>query len=382
MPRSVYPIARAVLASLPLLAAACVAAGGAGAAAPSPLLSTASLGAGYQALSATGTGVSCAAVTSGLRGAQCSQALWRLRASAVAGAMRDEALVVYELVVHTASDQAAYSLESAIDRVAGPPWRLPQYKRLYSATWALGWRIAPSRLARTHYSDWWWFRRGADFGLLVYVVEPNTVTFAFDQAVKDQATLALDRAGLGLGLGLPSPVRPAGSLLLGQSDLGPAYTPVAARAPIADCGAITGGGPGYTCSEAEWRLERGKVAQDSRVMAVVVYELVVRTPSARAAQALNDAITKAGSAPWNMPRYRSVDMATWSVADEAQPGIDKTRAATGEWWNEARGSDFVLMEFVIDGTAANQGYAMTMNDQAQAIVSEQVLTGLAAGKGG
>ncbi len=373
-------MARAAVVCLPLVAAAGAAQAARAQSAPSALLPATALGASYEPLNPGLAKLSCTAVTAGLTGATCSQALWRLRPAVVKSTLRGEALLAYELVVTTQSAQDAQGLSTAANANGARPWRLRPYRSLKVATWRLGFKVAPRRLGPHDY-DWWWLDRGNDFVLLVFEIVPNATTNAFDQAMRDQAATAVDEEQFGISL--PSVVRLGGSLLLDQSDFGAAYSAVPESAPIADCAVVTGASAGYTCTEGVWEMQGAAVAAQSSQSAVAAYELVVQTPSASDAQALDNAIATSGNGePWNMAQYKPVDTAMWNLAGQVQPGIANISAATGDWWQRVRGSDFILLDFVIDGTAAAQNYDETMTDQADAIVSEQILASLTAAASG
>lgn len=379
MPSRLSTLLRAALVSLPVLALAAppsAAAGGNGAS--GPLLATINLGAGYRAVASGAHAASCAVVAAGAPGYRCVQRLWTLEPSALPRSFKDRALVAYELVAETPSAAAAQALESSMNTT---PWKEAPYRRVYAVTWRTSFRVAPGP-QRSHYTDWWWFSRGNDFVLLVFVVVPNAVTMAFDQAIRDQAAVAVDQAVWRQGLPAPQPAA-GGAPLLAAFDLDGRYAAVSGGRPLARCAVVTGATTGYACTEGVWRLEAADVAADSLTQPVAIYELVVRAPTAAAAQALNDAIARGGGKPWMMAAYRPVNAAMWQVADQADPGLSGDRLAIGDWWQAVRGDNFMVLECMIHQSAASEAFDQTVSDQAAAILSEQALvslTGSASGR--
>lgn len=365
---------RAALVSLPILALAAPATVSAmGTGASGPLLATAYLGAGYRAVAAGANAVSCSVVAAGAPGYKCAQRLWLLQPSARPGSSKDQALVAYELVVETPGTAAAQALDNSM---SSTPWREAPYRHLYAVTWQASFRIAPGP-QHSHYTDWWWFNRGSDFVVMVFVVEPNRVTMAFDQAVRDRAAVAVDRAALGQALPVPQ-TAVGGTPLLAPSDLAGRYAAAPTGRPLARCAVVTGATTGYACAEGVWRLKAADVATDRRIQPVAIYELVVQAPTAAAAQALNDAITHGGGGrPWRMAAYKPVDAAMWQLADQVDPGMASDQSAIGDWWQVVRGNDFVVLEFMIRQTTASVAFDETVHDEAAAILSDQALLSLA-----
>lgn len=365
---------RVLLAALPLLALPVGGPSVSAQAPPSPMLTAAQVGPGYQAATLATPLVNCALLARRAPGATCTEDLWHMRPSVASSLSSTSALDFYQLVVQTGSPQAAESLGQSLQR----PWAQPAFHAVYAAVWRASFAVSPGA-AKSHYADWWWFVRGSELGLMAFVVRPNTVTFAYDQAMRDVALADLDVAAFSQDVSGVTVGVPMGTPLLTGRNLGSAYARVTEPSPLASCAAVTGAATGYTCAQGVWKLSPRVLSSHAADQAVAIYEMVVQTPSDADAQALNRADTK----PWTTPGLRPADRAMWALANKVDPGLSSLQTATGDWWTAVRGKDFLVLDFMVvgEGTAVGD-FEQTVNDVAVRSMSAQAFVAAAMAAAG
>lgn len=77
------------------------------------------------------------------------------------------------------------------------------------------------------------------------------------------------------------------------------------------------------------RLATAPRPTDGSLLALAVYERVVRAPTAAGAAKLNQAVVTAGDAPWTIPQYKAIDSAMFQLANTIEPGAATNAKATG-----------------------------------------------------